>query len=97
MVGVAFALAIVAFVGWQAITAASVWQTAQSAARSGARAGLVGSQVQRAALTVLPDRLAERARVGRGPGGAVRVTVPVPWLLPGRWPAGVTGEAGAWP
>lgn len=84
-VGVAAALVLVTFAGWQAILAAHAWQSAQSAARSAARAGSVGAPVERAALTVLPDRLAERATVtirsGPGPRRAVRVGVPVPSVL----------------
>jgi hypothetical protein len=87
LVGVALALMLVALAGWQAILAAYAWQTAQSAARSGARAGSVGAPVERAALTVMPDRLAGRARVATVAAGegatAVRVSVPVPWIIPG--------------
>lgn len=83
----ALALAVALLVGWQALVAAHTWQAAQSAARSAARAGSVGAPVARAALTVLPDRLATRARVRmlRGAGAAtveVRIAIPsvVPWI-----------------
>ncbi len=83
VVGVALALGIALLVGWQALVAAHTWQAAQSAARSAARAGSVGAPVARAALTVLPDRLAKRARVHTGSGTIeVRVAIPsvVPWI-----------------
>jgi len=97
-IGVAVALALVALAGWQAILVADAWQTAQSAARSAARAGSVGAPVERAALTVLPGRLARRARVTVGGGRAgratVRVAVPVPWILPGSGLGSVDAQAG---
>jgi hypothetical protein len=98
VVGVAFALAFLTMVGWQAVLAAHAWQAAQGAARTAARAGLVGAPVERAALAVLPRRLATRAmvtlRTDRSGGAHVRVRVPVPRILSPRGGLGwVTGEA----
>jgi pilus assembly protein CpaE len=97
-IGVAIALAFLTLVGWQAVVAAYTWQTVQSAARTAARAGSVGAPVERAALAVLPDRLATRATVAtlRDQSGHVRirVRVPIPRVLFGRGGMGtVTGEA----
>jgi len=72
--------------GWQAIVAAHTWQTAQSAARTAARAGQVGAPVERAALAVLPDRLARRARIStrtdRDGVRHVRVRLRIPAVVP---------------
>ena len=96
MLGVAAALGFLTLVGWQAVVAAYTWQTAQSAARTAARAGMVGAPVERAALAVLPDRLATRATVSTltDSSGRVRVRVrlPIPRVLPGR---GTMGEVAA--
>ncbi len=89
-IGVAIGLTMLVLLGWQAIVAANVWQTAQSAARSGARAGQVGAPVERAAQAVLPDRLARRARITTRTARDgvthvhVRLTIPsvVPWVGP---------------
>lgn len=97
-VGVAVALGFLTLVGWQAVVAAYTWQTAQSAALTAARAGLVGAPVERAALAVLPGRLATRATVEivTEPSGRsrVRIHVPVPRVVSGRGTMGtVVGEA----
>ncbi len=85
-IGVAMGLALLVLIGWQAIVAAHTWQTAQSAARVAARAGSVRAPVERAALAVLPDRLARRASITRvtEPGGRtrVRVRLAIPSVLP---------------
>lgn len=85
VVGVAFALAFLTLVGWQAVLAAHAWQAAHGAARTAARAGLVGAPVERAALAVLPDRLATRATVtlhtDRTGALRVRVRVRIPRIL----------------
>lgn len=85
-IGVAMGLALLVLIGWQAIVAAHTWQTAQSAARVAARAGSVRAPVERAALAVLPDRLARRASITQvtGPDGRsrVRVQVLIPSVLP---------------
>lgn len=99
MVGVAIVLGFLTLVGWQAVVAAYTWQTAQSAARTAARAGSVGAPVERAALAVLPDRLATRATVVTvtDPAGRVRVRVrvPVPRVLSGRGTMGTVGGEAA--
>jgi len=88
VLGVAIAVGFLALVGWQAVLAAYAWQTAQGAARTAARAGSVGAPVERAALAVLPDRLATRANVtlvtDRSGTVRVRVRVPIPRVLSGR-------------
>ncbi len=96
--GVAVALGFLTLVGWQAVVAAYTWQTVQSAARTAARAGSVGAPVERAALTVLPDRLATRAKVvlitDRAGRVRVRVRVSIPRVMSGRGTMGtVEGEA----
>lgn len=84
-------IALVVLVGWQAIVAAHTWQTAQSAVRVAARAGQVGAPVKRAALTVLPARLAKRAQITQitSATGAshVRVQLTIPAVLP--WVGGL--------
>ncbi len=98
IVGVAIALGFLTLVGWQAVVAAYAWQTAQSAARTAARAGSVGAPVERAALAVLPHDLATRATVVMvtDPAGRmhVRVRVPIPMVMSGRGAMGtVVGDA----
>lgn len=94
-IAVAGVLALVSLAGWQVVLAAHAWQTAHAAARVAARAGMVGAPVERAALTVLPGRLATRAtvtRVDRGSGaGAIRVSVEIPAVL-GRTAGRVAGD-----
>lgn len=93
--GVAMGLVLLVLVGWQAVVAAHAWQTVQGAARVAARAGSVGAPVERAALAVLPDRLARRAsitRVTRADGSSrVRVRVPIPSVVPWLGPLGSVG------
>ena len=94
----AIVLGVLTLVGWQAVLAAHAWQTAQAAARTAARARLVGAPVERAALAALPGHLAGRATVigeGGSPGaGRVRVSVVVPRVLPGGGSFGVvSGDA----
>jgi Flp pilus assembly protein TadG len=98
VVAVAVALGFLLLVGWQAVVAAYTWQTAQSAARTAARAGSVGAPVERAALAVLPNRLATRAKVvivtDRAGRIRVRVRLSIPRVLSGRGTMGtVDGEA----
>ncbi len=97
-VAATLALAFLTLVGWQAVVAAHAWQSAESAARTAARAGSVGAPVKRAALAVLPRRLATRATVSVSPDPSgrlrVRVRVPIPRVLPGGESVGaVTGES----
>lgn len=95
VVAVALSMAFVTLVGWQAVVAAYAWQTAQGAARTAARAGLVGAPVERAALAVLPDHLATRAKVTQPTtreGAHVRVSLRVPRVIPG-FSLRVSGQA----
>lgn len=94
----AVVLGVLTLVGWQAVLAAHAWQTAQAAARTAARARLVGAPVERAALAALPGRLARRATITTAGGSTgpsrVRVSVVIPRVLPGRGSFGVvTGDA----
>jgi hypothetical protein len=98
VLGVALVLGVLTLVGWQAVLAAHAWQTAQAAARTAARARLVGAPAERAALAALPGHLAGRATVATGGlpagGSRVRVSVAVPRVLPGRGSFGVVaGDA----
>ena len=98
--GVGVALMIAAVVGWQVVVTAHAWQSAQSAARTGARAELVGAPVGRAGRAVLPGRLARDATVAGGTwAGEVRVRVRVPRVMPGGGHifGVVTGTAGGRP
>ena len=95
----AIVLGVLTLAGWQAVLAAHAWQTAQAAARTAARARLVGAPVERAALAALPGHLARRATVITRGGSVgeerVRVSVVVPRVLPGRGSFGVvSGDAG---
>jgi hypothetical protein len=61
----------------------TAWLAAH-AARSGARADLVGRDAATAARRSLPRSMERGLRVERARGGLVRVSVPVPLLRPGR-------------
>lgn len=75
---------VAALVAWQLVLVGHVaWDTA-TAARSGARAALVGRDAYAAAKSALPSPLRPYLRVRRLSGGAVRVSVPVPLVLY-RW------------
>jgi hypothetical protein len=88
---------IALMIAWQMVVAAQVWQAAQSAARSEARARSVDVPAGRAARAVLPADLATRAQVRRfrvGDREVVRVRIEVPRVLPFGPPLGaVSGEA----
>jgi Flp pilus assembly protein TadG len=71
-------------VAWQlALVGHVAWNTA-GAARSGARAAVVGRDAGQAARSALPRSLRSATRVSPLVGGGVRVSVPVP-LLVYRW------------
>jgi len=71
-------------VGWQLVLVGHVaWDTAH-AARSAARAALVGHDAGGAARSALPPGLRTGARVTSAVGGRVRVSVPIP-LVVYRW------------
>lgn len=71
------------------IAGASLW-SAGVAARAGARASVVGGSASAAARAALPPTLRRGARVDSS--GGVSVEVPVPSLLPGLPPVGVTAK-----
>lgn len=64
-----------------ALAGQALW-SAGVAARAGARAALVGGDVEAVARRALPPGLRAGAEVGRGGDGVVSVKVPVPSLLP---------------
>jgi hypothetical protein len=76
-------VALVAASLWQAVVAAQAAWLAPSAARAAARAAAIGRDPVAAARGVLPARLEPGLAVAVAPGGAVRVSVPVP-LVWGR-------------
>ena len=74
---------------WQLVLVGHVAWDAAGAARSGARAALVGRDAGAAARAALPAPLRSGTRVVALAGGGVRVSVPVPlvvyrWRLPVR-------------
>jgi hypothetical protein len=71
-------------VAWQLVLVGHVAWDAAGAARSGARAALVGRSAASAARSALPPPLRSGTRVVSGGGGVVRVSVPVP-LIVYRW------------
>jgi hypothetical protein len=76
-------------VAWQFVLVGHVAWDAAGAARSGARAALVGRSASSAARSALPAPLRAGTRVVAAGGGVVRVSVPVPllvywWRLPLR-------------
>ena len=91
------ALAVVALLAglcWQlALEGHAAWLTA-NAARSAARAEIVGHSPRSAARSALPSSLERGLEVKRVGGGRVRVSTRVPWLLP-HWaaPIGVSATA----
>lgn len=85
MVGTLPAVILAAAVAWQlALVGHAAWACA-NAARVAARAQLVGEDARAAARSALPRHLERglRVRVGGADEDAVRVTVRVPFLLPG--------------
>lgn len=89
LVGALPFVVLAALIAWQLVLVGHVaWMTA-GAARSGARAKLVSRDPGTAARSALPPPLRSGTRVSAGPGGSVRVSVPVPlvvyrWQLPVR-------------
>ena len=75
---------IAGLVACQLVLVGHVAWDAAGAARSGARAAVVGSSAVAAARSALPPPLRDSTRVTRRGGGVVRVSVPVPMLLY-RW------------
>jgi hypothetical protein len=81
---------VAGLLAWQLVLAGHVAWDAAAAARSAARARLVGADATAAARASLPPGLRAGARVQPSPGGrGVRVSVPIPlvvyrWRLPVR-------------
>jgi pilus assembly protein CpaE len=75
---------VAALVAWQLVLVGHVAWSAAGAARSGARAALVGRDAGQAARSALPASLRRATHVARLTGGGVRVSVPVP-LVVYRW------------
>jgi Flp pilus assembly protein TadG len=71
-------------VAWQLALVGHIAWNAAGAARSGARAAVVGSDAGRAARSALPRSLRNATQVSRMAGGGVRVSVPIP-LVVYRW------------
>jgi pilus assembly protein CpaE len=85
-----FVLVLAALV-WQLALAGHTLLTTAHAARSGARAALVDRNVDRAALSVLPEAMERGMKVERG-SGVVTVRVRMPLLLP-RWSSPIEVKA----
>src|SRR3954466_2785567 len=75
---------LAALVAWQFVLVGHVAWDAAGAARSGARAAVVGRDAGRAARSALPAPLRSSTRVAASGGGQVRVSVPIP-LVAYRW------------
>jgi pilus assembly protein CpaE len=74
---------VAALVAWQLVLVGHVaWVTA-AAARSAARAAVVGRDARAAARSALPPPLRDAARVSSALGGPVRVSVPIPFVVYG--------------
>src|SRR3954470_1438004 len=71
-------------VAWQLALVGHVAWNAAGAARSGARAAIVGRDATSAARSALPRSLRNATRVSRPATGGVRVSVPIPLVLY-RW------------
>jgi pilus assembly protein CpaE len=85
---------LAALVAWQLALVGHVAWAAAGAARSGARAAVVGRDAGSAARSALPRSLRRSTRVSRPAAGGVRVSVPIP-LVVYRWrtPMRVTASA----
>lgn len=81
LVAVLPAIAIAVLIAGQAVSAGWALWSAGNAARAGARAAEVGSDGEGAATRALPRPLRGEAEVEAGDG--VRVSVPIPAILPG--------------
>jgi len=72
---------VAALVAWQLVLVGHIAWSAAGAARSGARAALVGADAGRAARSALPASLRNATRVVAAPGAGVRVSVPIPLVI----------------
>jgi hypothetical protein len=83
LLGTVPAVLLVAALVWQlALAGHAAWLCAQ-AARSAARASVVGRDAASAARSVLPVSMRRGLKVSEGAGGAVSVRLPVPLLVRG--------------
>ena len=81
LLGALPALLLIGALAWQlALAGHAAWLCA-GAARSAARAKLVGRDARAAALSALPSSLERGMEVTERPGGAVRVRLRVPLLV----------------
>jgi hypothetical protein len=89
------ALIVAALVAAQLALAGYALWSAGGAARAGARAGYVGGDARRAALSALPGALRDGAEVHEGDG--VEVQVRTPSVVPGlpRIPVDARADLGA--
>jgi hypothetical protein len=83
LVAVLPALLVSVLIAAHALSAGWALWSAASAARAGARAGLVGGDARAVARRALPKSLRPGARIEGGSGSRTRVRVRVPALLPG--------------
>jgi TadE-like protein len=83
-VGVLPFVFVAGLIAWQLVLAGHVAWDAAGAARSGARAALVGRNAGAAARAALPAPLRSGTRVVAAGGRGVRVSVPIPLVLY-RW------------
>jgi hypothetical protein len=72
---------VAALVAWQLVLVGHVAWDAAGAARSGARAAVVGGDAARAARSALPMSLRRGTSVTARAGGGVRVSVPIPLVV----------------
>ena len=94
LLGTLPAVLLVAACVWElALAGEAAWLCA-NAARAGARAAVVGRDAPAAARAALPASFRHGLKVETGSGGAVRVRLRVPLLLP-RWRSPVTIAAGS--
>ena len=95
LVGTLPLVLLAGLVAWQlALAGHTLWLCAH-AARAAARAEAVGRDARAAARSVLPSALERGLKVDSGAGGAVRIQVRMPLLLP-SWlsPIRVAASAG---
>src|SRR3954452_22333364 len=91
-------LFVAALVAWQFVLVGHVAWAAAGAARSGARAAMVGRDAGAAARSALPRSLRSGTRVARSGMHGVKVSVPIPlvlyrWRTPWRVSATVSLES----
>jgi Flp pilus assembly protein TadG len=72
---------LAALVAWQLVLVGNVAWGAAGAARSGARAAVVGRDAPSAARSALPRSLRSATRVSSLAAGGVRVSVPIPLVV----------------